>query len=244
MTRTRLYLLDFEVERGKQAIALYDVKKCFDFFKDSALQPQRIYLLLLWLGLRPAEPMQLKWSDFVGNQLYFRPEKQKKRGVLRVIKIPPKILNELIQYRDRFLYKDGPLFNFTHEAFRRRFNGEFRHKIGGRWGEKSNCLRGGMVAQYYKYVLSGFRTTNATLLYYICSLVEGDGNIALERVCEYMGHSSEKMTARYYIKRREQLGTIPLMPFTELLDHVIFKDGQECLKKYTQKEQQHILIEY
>lgn len=243
MTNQHL-MLDFEVDRGTNPIYLPDIKKCLDFFKGKA--KYRAYLLLLSLGLRPAEPMQLTWNNFVNGQLIFRPHKQLKRNVLRKIKIPPRMWEELTDFKEKNFFSRGKLFDFTHESFRRRFNGEFRKFLGTPWNEHSENYRGGKIAVYHRYTLSCFRTTMATLIYHYYSQVYGHGDLALTLACKYMGHSAEKMTAEYYIKRVDRLGLdkFPKLPLLQLWDHLIYNESQNNLDKYINSERQALFIEY
>lgn len=225
--------IDFEVDCGRKVIYLPDVKPCLDHWPYG--DENRIYLLLLLLSLRPSEPMQLTWDNFRNGVLYFRPNKQKKRGVLRRIRIPPGMWAELMTYKNSHFFGNNKLFPWTADSFRRRFNGEYRYYIGGRWELYRKEPVNGIISRHFIYTLSSFRTTCATLIYYFYSKVYGHGNLALCRACKFMGHSSEKMTATYYIKRIEDLGLdkFPQLPYLQLMEYVIYHEIQCRITEFT-----------
>jgi integrase len=235
-------LLDFEVDRGTKVINLKDLREVLQHFEYA--HPYRINLLLLTLSMRTKEPHDLTWHNFDNGLIIFRPGKQHGK-CLRKIKVPNRIWTEIMTYRTQNFFKaPGKLFNYTHHSFRRLFN-EMRPKFGGNWAVKSDNYRLGRVSQYYLYGLHNFRTTAATLAYHYYSMVYGHGDMALTQTCLYMGHSCNKMTAQYYVKRVSDLGleNFPKLSYLELLDHIIYGETQEKICKYT-SERQALAIEY
>lgn len=238
--------LDFEIDVGTNVINLADLKEVLDYMVSNT--EYRIYFLLIAHSLRPAEPMQLTWDNFRGGRLIFKPKKQSKRGVTRRIQFSENVWAELMEYKHSRIFPLGkPIFAMTHETVRCRFDKIYRQCLSEIWQKKSDNLRSGRVAQYNFYTLQSFRTTAATLAYHFFSLEYGHGEIALARTCRWMGHSAEKMTAMYYIKRIDQLGLDRYPRYDsllELMDNVIYGSMQERITKYVDYEPQSRLIEY
>jgi integrase len=235
-------LCDFEVDKGTKVLSLQNLRFTLNYFEYAT--PYRIYLLLISLSLRPDEPMQIKWDNFHDNcrMLIFRPKKQNsknsKKSVVRKVRIPPKVSEELLYYRDNNFFCKGKLFPFTSNSFRDRFNKKFRQELGGDWIAYSDNLRQGNIAQYHLYTLRSFRATCATLIFYYCRQAYGNADLSLVKTCQFMCHSHKFMTANHYIQRVEDL-EIEKFPdnltYLQLMDFVIYNDFQEKIHSYIEQ---------
>lgn len=246
LQRRERQLLDFDIETGTAVITLNDVAKAINYFP--RLHPYRIYLLLLFTcGMRTKEPMEITWANLTKHMLIFRPEKTNGKR-LRKVRIPPKVWEELIEYREKGFFPDGKLFGKTKSAsYRQRIDKVFRHKFGGNWTLKSGNLRAGKVSEYYKYSMRCFRTTMATLVYYYYARVYGEGDVALCRTASYMAHSTHRMTANYYVQRINglKIEMFPEFPLMQLIEHLTY--GEVSLKVtdfLPEKERQGMILEY
>ena len=238
------YYLDFEVERGTNPVNLKDLNYLFQQLRRPDL---RVYFILLTHSLRPGEPTQLTWNNFSNGMLIFRPEKQKKRGVLRKIRLSTGAWREIMDYKNNnFFPESGKIFPFKSGSYRRIFNHKFRKWLGGIWEKKADNLRQGLVPQYHHYTLQSFRCMASTLTYYYYSKVYGDGDLPLTLTCKFMGHSANKMTATYYIKRVDKIGLeyFPDVPMLNLIDLAFCKSLQPQLNDFIEKERQSLAIEY
>lgn len=250
------YLLDMDIQQGTKVLPLDLVKKTINHFSFGS--PHRIILLLLFsAGLRPSEPMELTWNNFIFEKgvLIFRPNKQNKQ-VVRRVKLPPKVQKELLYYRDNGWFPNGKILPYMKKSFCRYFNKVYRHRLPSEWKEYFEMPRRGSVTWYHKYQLRSFRTTHATLAYYYYARVYGHGDLAVKKTANLMSHSSSYTTSEYYIQRLNDLGidNFPEMPFLQLIDHILYSEVQTQMdsflirtstkKKKNMKQRQSQVIEH
>ena len=244
MINKEKYLLDMEVQIGTKILSLQFIKKTLDFFEYGS--KDRVYLLLLFsCGLRPGEPTELTWDNFIFEKRYliFRPKKQHGK-VLRRVKISYKIMQEILYYYNNNIFYKKKLFAITSHSFCRIFNKKRKNLPIG-WQEYSEVTRQGTVALYHLYTLRGFRTTYATLVYYYYSKVYDHGDLAVKKTAKQMGHSSSFTTSEYYINRISELDIEKYqeLPFLELLDYIIYNEIQLSIPMFGERQQKMIEFE-
>jgi len=223
---------DFEISKGFKPIPLKEVRRFIQLLPYAS--PDRIYTLMMTISAsRPGEMQDITWYDFSGDTLCFRPKKQHGK-ITRLVKIPPKVFEELQEYKRRNGFKDQKLFDFTYKTFQTHFNKEYRYRLGGAWVEYDPLPYSKTVKHRHKYVLRCIRTTISTLVYLYFQKKYGD-YIALSRTCAWLGHESKKMTCDHYIRNINTLGVDFLpqgMPLLEALDWLVYGEVQHRITEY------------
>jgi hypothetical protein len=148
------------------------------------------------------------------------------------------LIKELEYYKENNFFWRGKLFDIKQDSVRKYLNRELRPMLPPRWRAFSGNKRQGRCSEYFYYTQQSFRTTAATLVFYYYSEVYGSNNsLSLHYTCKFMGHSSEKITATYYVQRVSALGVENFprnLSYFNLFDFVIYKEIQTKISNFAQ----------
>lgn len=193
-------ILDPEV--SLQAICYSDFKTLISSLGYAT--PVRVMLLMLaYTGCRVAELERMRYTDLVGNTIYWRPGKNQKGH--RKETLPQSYINELNVYRADYPVAQGLVFGMRADVFRRHFNC-LRKDVGGRWVLKtSEELNGPSRNKNYVLQLKGLRKTFQTILFRYYSQKYGDSMVALGMVAKRMRHAAKETTLHHYIEAHDKI---------------------------------------
>lgn len=224
--------IGFEKTNGFKPFSLLDLRKLAQAY--DVATPYRIYtLLLIATAARPSEMENITWFDFHEDNLIYRPGKQHGRCT-RIIKIPPKIFDELMRYKEDNFFSKGRLFRFKFKTYQRDFNVRVRRLLGGIFLKRDIMPYSGAVMSKHYYSLRSIRVAISTLVYIYFRQIYGD-NVALSRTCSWLGHRSEKMTSDHYIRHigNVDVKAIPAdLPLLNALDYLVYEDVQTTLRDF------------
>lgn len=229
------YMHGFELDNGYKPLHVVDLKRWLDCYEYAS--PYRVFLLLLTATAgRPTEIEHIRWFDFTKDVILYRPKKHHHK-VTRRVKVPPKIMRELEDYKQDNFFRHGYLFNFRWFSVKDDLNHRLREILGGYFQVKDPMPYSGQVKEKGYYSMRSIRVTIATLVFF-CFSKEYGREMALSRTCSWLGHRSEKMTADHYVKHLHRIGIekLPSLPTLELLDWIVYHETQKKIQNYEYQE--------
>lgn len=222
--------MGLDVPSGFNPIPLNQVRNMFNVLPKRSLM--RVFLAFaLESGGRLEALSQLKGINIKGNILIYRETKNNKT---RKVKLTPKFIEELNEYKYQNDIIHGSLFKCQYKWIQRQFNDLIRKRLDSTWQEwDPNNISDGAVKYRRKYTVRGLRTTIATLVYYYYKKMYGD-SMALSRTSMWLGHRSIHMTGDYYVKNIEMLGIEdwPELPLPQLIDYIMYHSYQTHIEEY------------
>jgi integrase len=180
-------------------------------------------------GCRIRELNNMELDRIFGKIIYWNTAKN--QCSVRKMELPESYIKELETYRRNNYVKGNKLFGISSDTFRRRFNKIIRPKLGERWNIKRPLfLKNGKCRIEYRLQLKGLRKTYQTKAFVKFYDKWGDANIAMEKVCKEMKHSSKHITSYHYV---ENLNNNMMNEYRRFQQQELFeKDNQKRIMDF------------